>query len=392
MAVEITNYDVSPIVNNITDAKKLVDEAKSFITQAKSKVPSQITSDFDVSSLTTNLDEISKRCDFASNGITDNVNNYKNYEQNNYSGTFGAALKELDPEAYNSISSSNEFYWDYLIHTNARPVKADASFFSNLKVGSFDNSTGIYTIQDSSTGTSYSYHVSSGTLTTTYSDGKTTKGYVAYFYPPGNTDYSNMNTITFLPGSGEHPKSNQYVLDNKDGMKTVLSGKTQALIISPQDSENYSRVANKIVNSTTFAKNFLNQNSNCVNSLVGFSAGAVSAVKIANETNLYDVIVPVNGGGYNFTGNLKDKQFIIMESAGDNKNHINNAIKLTNYLKTIGNEKVSVISNNSSLLQAGTDNGYNTQTANDSDWTYHSSAWHMIGDSGLMEYLGDIKN
>ena len=392
MAVEISNYDVGPIVNNITDAKKLVDEAKSLITQAKSQVPSQISGDFDISSLTTNLDEIAKRCDFASNGITDNVNNYKNYEQNNYSGTFGAALKELDPEAYNSISSANKFYWDYLIHTNASPVKADASFFANLKTGSFDNSTGVYSVYDSKSGTSYSYHVSSGTLTTTYSDGKSTKGYVAYFYPPGNTDYSNMNTITFLPGSGEHPSSSHYVLDSNNGVKTVLSGKTQALIISPQDSESYSNVANKVINSTTFAKSFLNQNSNCSNSLVGFSAGSISAVKIANLTNLYDVIVPVNGAGYNLSENLKNKQFIIMESSGDRQSFISDAVKLTDYLKSIGNDNVTIVSNSDSLLHAGLKNGYNTQRANDSKWGGHSSAWHMIGNSGLMEYLGDIKN
>ena len=390
MAVDIKDYDVSPIVNNITDAKKLVEEAKALYTQAKSQVPSQISNSFDVSSITENLDDIASKCEYASNGITENVNNYKNYETYNGLGSFGKALKELDPDAYTSISSSNQFYWNYLIHTNSSPVKADASFFSSLNVGSFDSSTGTYSVYNSQTGTTYSYHVSSGTLITTYSDGKSTKGYVAYFYPPGNTDYSNMNTITFLPGSGEHPGSSKYVLDSNNGVKTVLSGKTQALIISPQDSQDYSNVVNKVINSTTFATTFLNQNSSCVNSLVGFSAGSLSAVKIANQTNLYDVIVPVNGGGTSYSENLKNKKFIIMESKSDKM--CNYAVNLTNYLKSIGNDDVTIVSNNSSLLNAGNKNGYNTQQANDSNWGGHSSAWYMIGNSGLMEYLGDIKS
>ena len=392
MAVDIANFDVSPIVDNINDAKKLVEEAKDLIITAKSQVPSQISSNFDVSALTNNMDEISKRCEFAANGITDNVNNYKNYENKNYSGTFGKALKELDPSAYNSISSANQFYWNYLIHTNSAPLKADAAFFSNLNVGEYNQSTGTYSVYDSKTGTKYSYHVSSGTLVTTNSDGTSTKGYVAYFYPPGNTDYSNMNTITFLPGSSEHPSATEYTLDTKAGVQTVLSSKTQALIVSPQDKNSYTEGMDKVVNSTTFATTFLNQNSNCVNSLVGFSAGAISAVAIANKTNLYDTIVTVNGGGGTLTDNLKNKKFIIMESSGDSSEMVNNAVKLTNYLKSIGCEDVTIVSNNQTVLNAGKQNGYNTQTANDGNWSNHSSAWYMINGSGIMEYLGDIKN
>ena len=392
MGVDITSYDVSNIVNNINDAKKLVEEAKSLISQAKSDTPSQISNSFDTSSLTSNLDEITKRCEYASTGITDNVNSYKNYEQYNSDGTFGKALKELDPDAYNSISSSNEFYWNYLEHTNSSPVKADESFFQNLPTGTYDSTTGTYTVYNSDTGTTYTYHVSSGTLITTNSDGTSTKGYAAYFYPPDNTDYSNMNTITFLPGSSEHTNSNKYVLDNKEGVQAVLSSKTQALIVSPQDSEDYSNVVNKVVNSTSFAKTFLNQNSNCVNSIVGFSAGSLSAVTIANQTDTYDTVVTVNGGGYKYSTNLSNKKFIIMESKDDKENLVNYSVKLTNYLKSIGNEDVTIVSNNKSLLSAGEKNGYNTQEADDENWTRHSSGWYMISDSGIMEYLGDIKN
>ena len=79
-----------------------------------------------------------------------------------------------------------------------------------------------------------------------------------------------------------------------------------------------------------------------------------------------------------------------MESKSDKM--CNYAVNLTNYLKSIGNDDVTIVSNNSSLLNAGNKNGYNTQEANDSNWGGHSSAWYMIGNSGLMEYLGDIKS
>ena len=380
--VEVSNFNSeSQIKGTIEEAIAFINEASSYVSSAEGKVPTQIKGNLNSSGLSTSLNEIKEKCNYTSAGITDNINSYKNFETG--TNTFGSALAQIDPSAYNSISNANQFYWGYLTHTGQPPLKADGAFFSSLKTGTYNASNNTFSITKGNM--SYTYDISSGTLYSTDSNGNTIKTYVAYFYPQGVTDWSNTNTITFLPGSGEHPTDNKYVLDTfSKNASTVFYGKTSALMISPQEASGYT---NKITYSCEFAKAFLNQNSSCINSLIGFSQGSNEASVIGGNTNTYDIIVPVNGGAWGNIGNLSNKEVIIMQSATDKLT--DSALSLMAKLYNSGAQKVTIVSNNSSILKKAQSYGFNTQQANDSGWTGHASAWHMVADSGILEYLGD---
>jgi len=378
---EISNFGAAgDITSAIDSAKTLISQAKDLTTSAIGKIPSEIKGNISCEGLSTSLSDIIEKCSFAATGVNDNVNSYKNFEKGN--DAFSNALASIDPSAYNSISNANQFYWDYLTHTGEAPLKADGNFFASLKTGTYDASNNTFTV--SKDGISYTYDITSGTLYSTGSDGKTIKSYVAYFYPQGVTDWSNTNTITFLPGSGEHPSTGRYVLDGNKNVCKVLYGKTSALMISPQEANSYS---NKIINSVEFAKAFLNQNSSCVNSLIGFSQGSNEAACIGGNSNAYDIVVTVNGGAWNNVGNLANKEVIIMQSQSDKLT--DSAIRLMQTLAKQNAQNVTVVSNNGSVISYGNKYGFNVVQANDSGWTGHSSAWHMVADSGILEYLGD---
>ena len=161
-------------------------------------------------------------------------------------------------------------------------------WFSNLKVGKYDSQNDSYTIAYGNT--TYVYSPKAGRLRIIQNGKEVDRDYVGYYYPSGCTDFSNLNTVTFLPGDGEKTDSWKYELEFNSGIKKVLQAPISSLLIIPQASQSsgngFTSERNAVVHDYFFASAFMQQNPERKNSIAGFSSGAISSFAVASNVKV----------------------------------------------------------------------------------------------------------
>ncbi len=232
------------------------------------------------------------------------------------SGTTTITIKSSDgnkSSSYNvqvlprsGIISNSGGVFGYTSKEDKVPVRADLSFFKNLVSkgkGKLVGSTYTYT----SSGVTYSYDVGASLLYVNNSR------VLMRMYYPKNTDLSNLNTHTFLGGTGEANFGGYF--KGIDGNTATIKSKGIIILITHSNS---TYDASMVVNATNFVRAIIDQKSYASNTVGGYSLGGPPAASAA-EIGPYDRLFIVHSW-FNrpqaFT-NLKNKTIYFYSPAGD---------------------------------------------------------------------------
>ena len=222
--------------------------------------------------------------------------------------------------------------WAYTDNKVVNPVRAHESFFNNLvKKGIGSMSGTVYTYGN------YSYDYTRSTLTT----GDRTS-MVRIYYPNGY-DLSNVNTFTFIGGSGELNWGSFFSAIDKDTSLIKSSG----IIILISGRSGYD--CRDAINATEFVKAIVKQNKGMKNAVGGYSLGGPSAGRAAYKSN-YDSLYVVNTYlDATDLPSLRDKEIYIYSPRGDSM--YKHTKTLLNRIVSDGQFKnVTVVTNNTEII------------------------------------------
>lgn len=169
---------------------------------------------------------------------------------------------------------------------NTTLVKVDESFFRRC---GYPVDNGVVTVG------SFAYSLKTGKLSDK-TDG--TSIYVDYYVPQSclndTSKLSKTNTITCLAASKEDS------VGYGTGYGNITNITSDSIVILPSKRDlvssdrSYSTIADQVMDTTEFAKQFSSQQSGCHNIIGGCSNGGGSALKIASQSDLYDEVFSIN--------------------------------------------------------------------------------------------------
>ena len=297
------------------------------------------------------------------------------------SGTTTITIKSSDGNkstSYNvqvlprsGIINNSSGVFQYTIAEEKVPTRADLSFFSNLVSkgkGSISGTTYSYTYK----GVNYRYDVGASLLYVNNSR------LLVRIYYPKNTDLSNLNTHTFLGGTGEANFGSYF--KTIDGNLSIIKSRGITILVSYSGSVPYD--SGMVIHATNFVKAIVDQKSHVTNTVGGYSYGGPYAASAA-EAGPYDRLFIVHSY-FNrpqaFT-NLKNKTIYFYSPAGDglygSTMNTLNRMSETNYGNVIivsNNTDYSKYSSKYLVINPGTAMGRGHASTNITDAKYFSFA------------------
>ncbi len=219
--------------------------------------------------------------------------------------------------------------WGYTSPRDVTPTRADQAFFMNLvNNGKGTLSGNVYTYSDGKK--TYKYDIGTSTLNVNGTD-----TFMRIYYPP-NYDLSEVNTFTFMGGTGERYLSGYF--SHLDTNREELSSSGIIILVSAKDNY-YGYFA---TNATEFVKGIVNQKPGVKNAVGAYSLSG-QAVGDAANTGLYDRLMIFNSYSKD-VNKFKNIDVVIYSPVGDTM--ISATINSLGNLCTANYGKVTVVSNN----------------------------------------------
>ncbi|MBP5683734.1 MAG: Ig domain-containing protein [Bacilli bacterium] len=221
--------------------------------------------------------------------------------------------------------------WAYTDSKTVTPVRAGTSFFSNLAnkgIGSISGNTYHYG--------NYTYNIDNSSLTS-----NDVHAMVRIYYASG-IDLSLANTFTFIGGAGERNWGSFFSAINRDPSMI----KTGGIVILISGKNGYSAKEAKL--GTDFVKAITKQKSGVRNAVGGYSMGgpaAGEAFASGGYDSLFVVCSYFNGVAEK---NIKNKEIYVYSPVGDSM--LDTTINMLNKMKSSGYNNVTVVTNNSKLI------------------------------------------
>ena len=243
------------------------------------------------------------------------------------------------------LVNSNGGIWGYVSKKVYNPVRAGLSFFEDLaKKGIGNVSNNIYTYIDN--GVTYNYDINKSILKVD------NKSLLMRIYYPLNVDLSTLNTFTFLGGIGEVNFDGYFA--NIDNDTSIIKSSGITILVTVTDKYESFNVQG-IIAGTNFINKILNQKSNAINSIGGYSKGGPDAANAANLGN-YQKLMIINSKFDNILSktNLMNKEVYIYSVNNDDMKP--QTVETLNYLKNANYQNVTVISNNPEIYNSYSNN------------------------------------
>ena len=222
--------------------------------------------------------------------------------------------------------------WGYSSPLDKVLTRADTSFFQRLASNGKGTLSGnIYYYSDSSH--SYKYDISKSTLN--YEG----HNILMRFYYPAGVDLSEVNTFTFMGGSGERNLSGyiSHLDKNREEMKS------SGIVALVSAKENYN--VKDAVGTTNFIKSIIEQKSDKKNTVGVYSMSGQAAGEAA-LSGLYNRIIIVNSYSSKIS-EFKNIDVIVFSPVGDSM--LSNTKTTLTHLVRSNYNRVTVVSNNKDL-------------------------------------------
>ena len=224
--------------------------------------------------------------------------------------------------------------WGYTSPLDKVPNRMDAAFFQSLASngkGTLSGDTYIYT--DSRR--TYKYNLTSSTLS---ADGRNVLTRI--YYPPG-VDLSEVNTFTFMGGTGERSLSGYF--SHLDQNRTELKSSGIIALVSTKTS--YYEADARVT--TEFIKSIVGQKSGMKNSVGVYSMSGQCSGEAAN-LGIYDRLFIINSYVNYYEVEKLNIDIVIFSPSGDSM--LKNTRNTLNNLYKYRNNRVTLITNNNELL------------------------------------------
>ncbi len=175
----------------------------------------------------------------------------------------------------NGVVNGNGNIWAFTAKSYKTPVRANEGFFKALAAsGTGTISNNLYVFSQG--GITYSYDYNKSQLIV---NGKIV--YMRFYYPP-STDLSQMNTFTFLGGTGEASFGSYFSVIDKD--PSILKGNGIVILVTTKES-NRGYNTDGTLYATNFVKGIIKQKSNAHNNIGGYSKGGPGAAEAMEKGN-----------------------------------------------------------------------------------------------------------
>lgn len=347
--VRIDFDNTKPILSDLKTSIETIErsfgELNSSINNIPNEIKSQIIGDFN--SISSKISNLKTDCNSTFEAVNKIIHDYyvAEFGEEEYSTFLEGGLTSLQSGSL---------------------IRADLNFFEKQENGKIIDEYGYkyYLIEDN--GYTYKYNIKTGRLEIT-KDGIKKAIPVGIFIPntANENNYSKLDTITFLGGTGEQYESKGLAIHKENPwIKKMLEQPSSNAIIIPQKITrdlryNFSNEAFEVAQSTRFTQLLLNQDSNCTNSIAGISAGGIDAYHIAeNEGNeIYDNIYSFNGFPRENYKNIQDKNiFMFIANKGLPVNGVEGAgipfaQKNLEYMNEAGYKNVIVATSDTDLIK-----------------------------------------
>lgn len=193
--------------------------------------------------------------------------------------------------------------WGYESTVSYVPTRANIDFFTNLSnkgVGSI--SGGRYTYGN------YTYDIGSSLLS--YNGGSIL---MRMYYPTG-VDLSELNTFTFLGGTGERNFGGYFYEIDKN--PSIIKSRGIQILISAKTNSSYN--SSLVVAATNFIREIIHQKSSAINSVGGYSLGGPASGEAAEKGD-YQKLMIFDSYFENVSSNtnLKNKEIVFYSPTGD---------------------------------------------------------------------------
>ena len=222
--------------------------------------------------------------------------------------------------------------WAYTDSKVVNPTRMGTNFFTSLAnkgIGKISGNTYTYS--------KYTYDIERSILS---ADGRST---LVRFYYPNGKDLSDVNTFTFIGGSGERNMSGFFTSIDKD--TSLIKSGGIVILVSARSSYHYQDA----INSTEFIKGIVKQKSGKKNTVAGYSMGGPDAGKALLYSNYNAVFIVCSYIDNSILQQLKEKEIYVYSPKGDSM--LKTTRTMLNNIKTSGGFKnVTVVTNNSELI------------------------------------------
>ena len=206
------------------------------------------------------------------------------------------------------------------------------NFFTSLAnkgIGKISGNTYTYS--------KYTYDIEKSVLS---ADGRST---LVRFYYPNGKDLSDVNTFTFIGGSGERNMAGFFTSIDKD--TSMIKSGGIVILVSARSSYHYQDA----INSTEFIKGIVKQKSGKRNTVAGYSMGGPDAGKALLYSNYNAVFIVCSYIDNSILQQLKEKEIYIYSPVGDSM--LKTTRTMLNNIKTKGGFKnVTLVTNNKDLI------------------------------------------
>ena len=222
--------------------------------------------------------------------------------------------------------------WAYTDSKVVNPTRMGVNFFQSLAnkgIGSISGN--VYTYSK------YTYDIEKCVLS---ADGRAS---LVKFYYPNGKDLSDVNTFTFIGGSGERNMSGLFTKMDQD--TSLIKSGGIVIIVSARSSYDY----RDAINSTEFIKGIVKQKSGKRNTVAGYSMGGPEAGKAILYGKYDAVFIVCSYIDKSVLQQIKDKEIYFYSPVSDSM--AKHTITSLNHIKSMGDFKnVTVVSNNSQIV------------------------------------------